>query len=457
MAKVQRIRDPLHDLIQFENSDFEKGLWEVINTPEFLRLRRIKQLGFSEFVYPGATHTRFIHSIGVFHTARQLADMVRLIKGTEFDGDRAKVALASALVHDVGHGPFSHAFEGALKSLDKILGEKRSNRHEIWTGRIVREDTELGGKLENSMGSDVRAAVADLLLQEAPTDIYSAIVSSQLDADRLDYIRRDRMMTGAQHGGFDFSWLLANLEVDRVSYTTDGETYAHVDTLIIGRKAFQAAEAYVLGLFHMYFAVYFHKATRSAEKIISAILVRAGQLLLEGKLESTGLSAENPLVEFLNKRSLGSYLELDDSLIWASVRFMTKAKDGLLSTLSYRLLNRELYKSIDVVSALKSDGKDVAVAEFRALLSDAKVSGEFDECEIFEDRPTRSPYDKLGYDTPEALSRVLIRQAHGTKYDDLAKESQVVKALEEKSVYRIYFRDEQARLKVESIIKEATK
>ena len=454
MSKLQRIRDPIHDLIEFGTENFEQGLWDVLNSPEFGRLRRIKQLGFSELVYPGATHSRFAHSVGVFHTARQLAEKIKQILGTQYNIERANVALAAALVHDVGHGPFSHAFESALKALDKRSGTVRENRHEIWTAGIVKEDTTLGLTFQNhiGLGPDLRNSVAELLLQETPTDIYSAIVSSQFDADRLDYLRRDRLMTGARHGGFDFSWLLANLDVDQVSYTTDGDTYAHVDTLILKRKAFQAAESYVLGLFHMYFAVYFHKATRSAEKMLTAVILRLGQLMEEGRLESANLSKDHPLVRFLNDRSLSSYLELDDSLVWGSLRFMASSPDASLAHLAHRLLNRQLYKSVDVASELGSDGQDAMIAEARGRFSDAKQAGIFDEFEVFEDRPKRNPYQRRGYDTPEALSRVLIRRSDGTNYEDLAKESDVVGALREKSIYRIYVRDNVARDKVKSVL-----
>ncbi|TDN21724.1 phosphohydrolase, partial [Lactobacillus crispatus] len=132
----------------------------------------------------------------------------------------------------------------------------------LWTSEIISGDTELGSVLSKG-GEAFRSDVAALLANEVPTDIYSAIVSSQFDADRLDYVRRDRMMTGAQHGGFDYPWLLANLEVDKIPLAIDDEHYGEAESLILGSKAFQAAESYVLGLFHMYFAVYFHKATRS--------------------------------------------------------------------------------------------------------------------------------------------------------------------------------------------------
>jgi HD superfamily phosphohydrolase len=135
----------------------------------------------------------------------------------------------------------------------------------------VRGDTQVGKRLA-AYGEQFRADVAELLASETPRDLYAAILASQFDADRLDYMRRDRLMTGAQHGGFDCPWLLANLEVDRIAYLRDEEQYAEVDGLVLGNKAFQAAEEYVLGF------VYFHKATRSAEKDAQRIIKGLGDL-----------------------------------------------------------------------------------------------------------------------------------------------------------------------------------
>ena len=230
MAKPQRIRDPVHDLIEFGTGGIDQVAWEALNSREFQRLRRIKQLGFSELVFPGATHTRLAHSVGVFHTARRLAQLISDRLAGAFDKDRAQTAQMAALVHDLGHGPFSHAFEDALKG----LGIRK--RHEEWTAEIVTGDTEVRSVL-SACDAGMPERIGELLASETPIDIYSAIVSSQFDADRLDYVRRDRLMTGAQHGGFDFPWLMANLEVDRVAISLDGEAYGEVDSLILGNKA----------------------------------------------------------------------------------------------------------------------------------------------------------------------------------------------------------------------------
>ena len=174
--KAERIRDPIHDLIEFSTDEFERQCWKVVQTPPFQRLRRIKQLGFSEFVYPGATHSRLAHSLGVFNTARQLAAVVKSRRGAAFDAQAANLAVASALVHDVGHGPFSHAFEGALKGL------RIGRPHEEWTEKIVLE-TEVRDALEGFVPA-FSTKVASLFERETPADIYSSIVSSQFDADR---------------------------------------------------------------------------------------------------------------------------------------------------------------------------------------------------------------------------------------------------------------------------------
>jgi HD superfamily phosphohydrolase len=223
MPKPQRIRDTVHDLIEFGVSDFEQMIWSLLNTPEFQRLRRIRQLGFSEFVFPGATHSRFAHSVGVFHTARQLAQHIEA-KFAGANQGRAEAAMAAALVHDLGHGPFSHAFEAAAKKLVPKA------RHEEWTIEILRGDTAVASILE-SFRPGFRDEVAQLIEDDTPQDIYGSLVSSQFDADRLDYVRRDRAMCGVHHGVFDWSWIMANLEVDQIPLARDDEVIGNVPAL----------------------------------------------------------------------------------------------------------------------------------------------------------------------------------------------------------------------------------
>ena len=136
-----RIRDPVHGLIVFGDgndkaqNETDRIAWRLLNTSEFQRLRRIRQLGFSDLVYPGATHSRFAHAVGVYHTARQLIEVIR--RRLEFDEERARVALLAALLHDIGHGPFSHVFEHVARAMNL------KKRHEDWSAEIVQGDTEI--------------------------------------------------------------------------------------------------------------------------------------------------------------------------------------------------------------------------------------------------------------------------------------------------------------------------
>jgi len=357
------------------------------------------------------------------------------------------------LVHDLGHGPFSHAFEKAMKAVGKDREDqwKGKNRHELWTAEIVRGGTEVNRVLE-TFATGFADKVAVVLTEETPSNIHSAIVSSQFDGDRLDYIQRDKLMTGVEHAGFDLSWLFANLEIGTIPVAVDEEEYTTVPTLVVGPKALEAAESYVLGLFHLYFTVYFHKATRSAESMLSAILTRLGQLQFAGKLDECGLSAENPVVRYLTMPDLVTYLELDDSVMMGTLRRLTSGMDRVLRELSYRLLNRDLYKCVDVSTHFAFNESEVA--NFRAKLSQAKSEGVFGPFELLEDLAERNPYKRKRYGTPAALETVYFRR--GNKPEDLAKVSEVVGALSTKSVYRVFVRDEDVRAKVQSILRGAS-
>ena len=191
--RTQRVRDPVHGLIVFRaENKLDQLAWRLLDAPEFQRLRRIRQLGVSEFVFPNATHTRFAHSVGVFHTARKLVEIIqREIRDVDqtFDDGRAEVAVVAALLHDLGHGPFSHAFESVQRS--RGIGKK----HETWSAEIIQN---AGGGIrllldDHRPGSGFCEEVAKLIETDDPTDIYHAVVSSSFDADRLDYLRRDRL------------------------------------------------------------------------------------------------------------------------------------------------------------------------------------------------------------------------------------------------------------------------
>lgn len=174
-------------------------------------------------MFPGATHSRFAHSVGVYHIARRLADIVAQ-QQSNYDMDRERVALLSALLHDVGHGPFSHAFE-----LVSTNGPKRT--HEDWSVEIIRDDaTEVNGLLRQ-VDEELPEQIGALLKEEEPKDIYATIVSGQFDADRLDYIQRDRKETGIESGHVDCDWLFDCLQVGTVTITIDDQSPYEADAL----------------------------------------------------------------------------------------------------------------------------------------------------------------------------------------------------------------------------------
>lgn len=437
VRKEQRIRDPVHGLISFARcDDFEQLIWRLINAPEFQRLRRIKQLGFSELVFPGATHTRFSHSVGVFHTARTLVRYLKPMLGTEFSQERANVAVCAALLHDIGHGPFSHTFEG----VEKARGAKK--KHEEWTAEIVEGDTDIG-RILSDHDAFPREKVADLLRQEYPADIYSSIVSSQFDADRLDYLRRDKLMTGTEHGGFDWAWLLNNLEIEKLMIGgEDDKDPIEVEGLILGSKGLQAAEGYLLGRFHLYTQVYMHKTTRAAEKMLEALLCCTAKLI-EGDERKLGLPDQHPLRRYLRPdgNTLENYLALDDTVIWGCLPMLAGSSDQAVSELAARLLARELYKCLDIGTWAETIGGDVRV-RFQKLLNEARKEDRFDEIDVLQDRAIVSAYKSRDYESLDALTTITIRHpGNEARYDDVGEFSPVIKALGERRIFRVYARN----------------
>ena len=232
----------------------------------------------------------------------------------ERDEHRERVALAAALVHDVGHGPFSHAFETVGSELElKVANHVRMSDSLIREGELA--------EIFRAMGSGFANDVADMVRNEGDKTVHNAVVSSQFDADRLDYMRRDRLMAGIQHSSIDYTWLLENLETADIPSGSDEEELDPVPTFVIGPKAIHAVEAYVLGLFQLYPTVYFHKATRGAEKLFVELMVRLVKLVQDDSQEKVGLHCSHPLVQFAKAPDdVDTALRLDDTVVWQGYR-----------------------------------------------------------------------------------------------------------------------------------------
>lgn len=464
MARPQRIRDPLHNLIEFEfrpDDQLEYAVWNALQTRPFQRLRRIRQLGFSDLVYPGATHTRFAHSLGVYHTARRLMGLIRRhlnADGRRYMSRQADVALAAALVHDVGHGMFSHAFEDVGRALNLKMAH-----HEHVSDALIR-DSDLKGAFEE-LGPSFADEVADVIKRGRPGNLYDAVVSSQFDADRLDYMRRDRLMTGVQNSAIDFEWLMANLEIATVEYGVDEQPLPPIETFVLGPKAFHAAETYVLALFQLYPTIYFHKTTRAAEKLFSAMMIRLISLVRDGQTDRTGLPRIHPIVRFAeNADRLEHALALDDTVFWGALPLLVEADDPLISDGAARLRDRRLPKCIDIRARLIASGamRGDRIADKKRMdrLTDLikerlltwSQANSTAGPRILLDYASRTPY-KPFRQTTGPLNQILIRAA-GDKVCDMAECSPVVSGIETFELFRAYVdkADVDARTAVEAAI-----
>lgn len=461
-AKTQRIRDPIHDLIIFDKEDkLDQLAWRLLNTREFQRLRRIRQLGFSELVYPGATHTRFSHSVGVFHTARRLLGILRKSLDSEYDKDKAEVAVCAALLHDIGHGPFSHAFENVMKNKALKDHDGYKKKHEELTVDIIRDDTEVREILreyDDEFGTNFVQDVGDLLKAKDPSDVYASIVSSQFDADRLDYVRRDRYMTGTQTGYIDFEWLLDCIASKDVTVGLGEEADISAQpALFLTEKGLQAAEGYLLSRFHLYSQVYMHKTTRAAEKMLTALLGQVAQCVKEGRTKNTGLTETHPLVLFFtdDHNMLTNYLALDDMVLWSSFGSMAAADDEIVSEFARRLRDRRLFKCFDLAARAGDNGGESYMG-FRARLAKLFADGALREgIDVLEDRFYVSAYGTHTSEDEGALQRVLIRKHRDAKPVDIVERSDVVKGIKDVKHHRFYARDDAIYQQLEDIWRES--
>ncbi|MDI9409270.1 MAG: HD domain-containing protein [Candidatus Pacebacteria bacterium] len=471
--RYQRIRDPIHSVITFDMQDeFEKTMWDVVQTPTFQRLRRIKQLGFSELVYPGATHSRFAHSLGVFHTARQLAGVIA--KNSTRSESKERIALAAALLHDVGHGPFSHAYEGAISIAAKKY-KFNYNAHEHMSLELIL-NSEIGSILSN-LGSGFAQDVAMMVNTEGKVNtneitslknekkpilsIYNSIVSSQFDADRLDYMRRDRFMTGTQHAGIDFDWILSNLEVGKVPIGTDDNNSSKVQSFVINPKNILAIEAYILGNLQLHQTVYFHKTTRGIEKFFTELVLRIFYLLTIDKSENIGLTNNNPIIKLFSSYIKGDFsyhhYNLDDSIFYGSLPLLENSEDEVIRFYSQSIKNRQIYSCIDVYKILQSQIYDEVRLDERISEIKTKVISEFIDKNneiksVIMDEGDRNPYKLKQENYPFGS---IIARTGKDSFKDISMISKVIKSLETYKFLRFYVRRDQDEI-INSITKIIT-
>jgi HD superfamily phosphohydrolase len=423
------IRDPVHELIPFEDNPCDRLLWDLINTKEFQRLRRIKQLGVCELVFPGADHSRFAHSIGVMHIARSFLARIRRVRPELLNQEKETLVLAASLIHDVGHGPFSHSFES-------ITGD----RHESRTLEIILDaSTEIHqclasyqpcGELPRKISLFFDESIENDRITEAEVPSFlTQIVSSQLDADRFDYLQRDSHATGADYGQFDWKWLIHHLDLDHEK----GRFY-------LNRKALAEAERYVFARYHMYRTVYFHKTSRAAEVMLRLIFKRFKQLVENAgsALDVQTLFPGAPgsvLAAFSGKPPLAVYLALDDHAMTELFKAFTRGQDPLLRELGEGLLNRKLYKAVDVTFAsprAAADFKVAAIDKIRSLGLDPAFA-------LVDDSPSDTPYKPYDPDAEKPVNQIYVEGPTGG-WQEISQASRSIETLQkEYSLLRYYF------------------
>ncbi|KRN81348.1 HD domain-containing protein [Ligilactobacillus acidipiscis] len=323
MEKV--LRDPIHNHIYIQ----QQVILDLINTREFQRLRRIKQLGTTSYTFHGAEHSRFSHSVGVYEITRQICDLFERNYPSQkkddglWDDNERIVALCAALLHDLGHGPYSHTFEHIF-----------STDHEQMTTDIITSPQTEVNQVLKKVGPNFPEKVASVIQKTCPDPQVVQMISSQIDADRMDYLLRDSYFTGTKYGNFDLTRILRVMRPYKEGITFD-------------ISGMHAVEDYIVSRFQMYQQVYFHPVSRSMEVILSHLLKRAKYLYTVNKLQLNG--ATDLLVPFLTgEYSLNDYLHLDDGVLNTCFAVWRDSGDEILSDLAHRFLDRHPLKSVRI-------------------------------------------------------------------------------------------------------------
>ncbi|MBU0904685.1 MAG: HD domain-containing protein [Firmicutes bacterium] len=401
MAEEKVFKDPVHRYIHIR----DQVIWDLIGTKEFQRLRRIKQLGTTYLVFHGAEHSRFHHSLGVYEIVRRIVDDI--FQGRpEWDESERLVVLCAALLHDLGHGPFSHAFENVF-DLD----------HEKFTQEILTGPTEINtilSKVSPHFPQDVSDVVAKTYANKQAV----SLISSQIDADRMDYLLRDAYFTGVSYGHFDMERIL------RVMRPRE-------EQVVIKYSGMHAVEDYIMSRYQMYWQVYFHPVSRSAEVILTKALHRAKEL---SQTDYQFSFEPHHFKSFFNHSfNLEEYLALDEGIVMTYFQAWMKEEDEILADLCDRFVNRKLFQYIEFDPA-----KDYRkLSELEQLFKKAGINPDY---YLVFDSSSDLPYDF--YRPGEEGERVPIHLLMpNDELRELSRSSEIVEAISGKrrSDHKLYF------------------
>lgn len=401
LTEEKVFKDPVHRYIHVR----DRVIWDLIAAPEFQRLRRVKQLGTTNLTFHGAEHSRFNHSLGVYEIVRRI--MMNFQDKVNWDNEDRLLCLCAALLHDLGHGPFSHSFEKVFK-LD----------HEKFTQRIILEDTKIN-QILNRVSPNFAQKVADVIAKTYSDKLVVSLISSQIDADRMDYLQRDAYFTGVSYGHFDMERIL------RVMRPMD-------DQVVIKSTGMHAVEDYIMSRYQMYWQVYFHPVTRSAEVILSKIFQRA-KYLYEDDSYTFKLKPTHFISFFSGTVDLQDYLKIDEMIVYYYFQLWQEENDEILADLCERFINRRLFKYVEY----NPDPQINAGMELYQLFKEARINPDY---YLVVDSSSDLPYDfyRPG-EEEERLPIHLLMPDGGLK--ELSRHSDIVESIsgKKRTDHKLYF------------------
>ena len=397
LAEEKVFKDPIHKYVHVK----DQLIWDLIKTKEFQRLRRIKQLGTLYLAFHTAEHSRFGHSLGVYEIVRRMIDESFVGREAWNNKDRP-LALCAALLHDLGHGPFSHSFE-------KIF----NTDHEAFTQEIITGNTEVNEVLSR-VSETFSQEVADVINKTHKNKLVISMISSQIDADRMDYLQRDAYFTGVSYGTFDMERILRLMRPSK-------------DEVLIKESGMHAVENFIMSRYQMYWQIYFHPVSRGGEVLLNNCLKRVKQLYKEDYQFKMYPKEFIPFFE--GTITIDQYVELDEVTVLFYLKKWIHEEDEILSDLARRFINRDLFKYIPF------DGSIITITELRDLFIEGDIDPEYYfVSEAFSDLP----YD---YDRPGSNRQPIHLLRRNGSIKEISSQSLVISSITgiNREDYKLYY------------------
>lgn len=369
-------RDPVHNYVNVDTPI----IYDLINSKEFQRLRRIKQLGTSGFTFHGGEHSRFSHSLGAYEIARQITVKFERRFPELWSPEESLMTKVAALLHDVGHGAYSHSFERLFDT-----------DHETLTQLIITDpETEIC-QILSQVAPDFPYQIASIISHNHPNKKIEQLISSQIDVDRMDYLLRDSYFSGVSYGEFDLTRILRVIRP-----TTDG--------IVFDTQGMHAVEDYIVSRYQMYMQVYFHPATRAMEVLLQNLLKRAKMLY---PAEPEFFQQTSPLLIpfFRQDFDLMDYLAIDDGVMNTYFQLWMQSSDKILADLASRFINRKVFKSVTFDQADEEN-----LDELRRLVAQVGFDPEYYTA---IHRNFDLPYDIYEPESQKTRTQIELRQKDG--------------------------------------------